>query len=260
MIVKESLSAVLAEHQALPADCLSVCVVGSLARGWANDNSDYDLNVICPHEQPKGGPRTIRVPLRPATVPTRVLDVDGRRWELKYWTDRQVDEMLAKVAWGRFEGGQPVGDVLVDDEELFLERLVTCVPLAGSGWVARRTEQLSASAFRAFVTARSLAAADSGVEDAIGQFSAGDPRSAVLSARNAWGHLVDALLESHGNYGSRIPKWRVRRFQETAPTELDFDSYWAIETMRDYTPGAAKEWIDMVVSSYRKLAFEIEVR
>lgn len=249
-----------AAHGALPPDCLAVCAVGSLARGWANSRSDYDFNVVAERQPRSEGARTIRVPLRTSTVPTRVLQVDGRRWELKYWTDAQVDEMLAKVTWDRFESGRSPADVLADDEELFLERLTTCVPLAGADWVAGRTEQLAGTAFRAFVTARSLAAADNCVDDALGQLDADDHLSAVLSAHKAWGHTVDALLESYGNYGSRIPKWRARRFQETAPSELGFADYWAIETMRDHDPSTPRPWIDRAVSSCRQLALEIEVR
>jgi hypothetical protein len=250
----------LAEHGALPPDCLAVCAVGSLARGWANSRSDYDFNVVAERQPRVEGTRTIRVPLRTSTVPSRVLQVDGRRWELKYWTEAQVGEMLAKVTWDRFESGRSPADVLTDDEELFLERLTTCVPLHGADWVGRRVEQLAGTAFRAFVTARSLAAADSSADDALGQLDANDHLSAALSAHKAWGHIVDALLESYGNYGSRIPKWRARRFQETAPAELAFADYWAIETMRDYDPSMPRRWIDLVVSKCRELALEIEVR
>jgi hypothetical protein len=249
-----------AEHGALPPDHLAVCAVGSLARGWANERSDYDFNVVADRQPATNRARVIRVPLRTPTVPTRVLQVEGRRWELKYWTDAQVDEMLAKVTWDRFESGRSPADALTDDEELFLERLTTCVPLDGADWVTTRTEQLAATAFRAFVTARSLAAADNCTEDALGQLAAHDHLSAVLSAHQAWGHAVDALLESYGNYGSRIPKWRARRFQETAPAQLAFADYWAIETMRDYQPSAPESWIDRVISMCRELALEVEIR
>ena len=251
---------VLAGHGALPSDCLAACAVGSLARGWANDRSDYDFNVVAQRQPRAAGSRTIRVPLRTSTVPTRVLEVRGRRWELKYWTDAQVDEMLAKVAWERFGGSRAGADVLAVDEELFLERLLTCVPLTGADWAARRTAQLGASAFRAFVTTRSLTAADNCAEDALGQLAANDHLSAVLSAHKAWGHTVDALLESCGNFGSRIPKWRARRFQETAPRELGFAEYWEIETMRGYDPGQPGPWIGEVIAKCRNLALEIEVR
>ncbi|GAA3028160.1 hypothetical protein [Actinokineospora globicatena] len=250
----------LAEHGALPAEHIAVCAVGSLARGWANSSSDYDFNVVADRVPQATGSRTIRVPLRTPSVPTRVVQVDGRRWEFKYWTNTQVSEMLAKVSWDRFESGRSPTDVLAEDEELFLERLTTCVALDGAEWVARRSAQLADSAFRAFVTTRSLAAADNRVADALGQLAAGDHLSAALSARQAWGHVVDALLESRGNYGSRIPKWRARRFQETSPDELRLSEYWAIETMSGYEQDEPVPWIQDTISACRGLALDIEVR
>ncbi|MEU3824009.1 hypothetical protein AB0F36_01645 [Streptomyces sp. NPDC029080] len=243
----------------LPADHLAVMCVGSVARGWANDSSDYDFNVVT--AGPWHGPavRTIPVALRPGTVPAAVEYVDGRRWEIKYWLDAQVDQMLAKVSWERFGEHTVAADVLTGTEELFLERLATCLTLSGTSWVRVRRLGLDATAFRAFVTTRSLAEADASIEDALGQLAADDTDSAVLSARKAFGHVVDALLESHGAFGSRIPKWRARRFHEVRPAALSYEDYWAVETMRDLPQERPGDWVTRVVQLCRDLSIDVEI-
>jgi hypothetical protein len=260
----ENLSGVIEELERrllLPVEHLSVFCVGSVARGWANADSDYDLTVVTPGPWPAqaAGLRAVPVPLDPGRVPIAALSVGGRRWELKYWQDQQVDQMLAKVTWEQFEGSTSAVKALVETEELFLERLVSCLPLSGAAWVQARRRDLNATAFRAFVTTRSLAEADGAVEDAVGQLGAGDLDSAVLSARKALGHIVDALLECRGNYGSHLPKWRARRFREAAPKALSFQDYWALETMRDFDPAAPQLWVRRVVKLCKDLSMDVEI-
>jgi hypothetical protein len=244
----------------LPGDHVAVFCVGSVARGWANASSDFDLNVVT--AQPWSGAAQgsmIPVSTRPGAVPVTETYVDGRRWEAKYWLDTQVDQILAKVAWERFEGATDSLKVLLPTEELFLERLVSCLPLSGVAWVQRRQRELASTAFRAFVTSRSLAEADDAVEDALGQLGSGDIESAVLSARKGLGHIVDAILESAGNYGSHTPKWRARRFREVSPEQLTFDEYWRLETMRDFDAADPRPWIEHVCARCKDLSLDVEI-
>jgi hypothetical protein len=248
------------EHRSLlPADHLAVFCVGSVARGWANTNSDLDLTVVTsgPWHNRVGHSRS--VPLQVGRVPVVEFQDDGHRWQVKYWQDRQVDQMLEKVGWAQFEGNAGTAKALSEAEELFLERLVSCLPLSGAGWVESRRRQLKQSAFRAFVTTRSLVEADSAVEDALGQLAAQDLESAVLSARKAFGHSVDALLESSGSYGSRLPKWRARRFREVSPSALSFEEYWRVETMRDFDPAAPEVWVRTVIDRCKSLSLDVEI-
>ncbi len=243
----------------LPADYLAVACVGSVPRGWANDGSDYDFNVITSTPWTGESARTIPVPLDPGVVPTVVLFVDDRRWEIKYWLDTQVRQMIEKVSWEQFERGIGTAKVLVASEQLFLERLASCLTLGGAAWIEECKQALEESAFRAFVTTGSLALADGSIEDAVGQLAADDVDSAVLSARQALGHTVDALLDSQGNYGSRTPKWRARRVRETRPKALSFEEYWAMETMRSFDPDAPHVWIGHVVRRCKELSMEVEI-
>ncbi|MFE5867723.1 hypothetical protein ACFQ6V_03595 [Streptomyces roseifaciens] len=243
----------------IPADCLAVCCVGSVARGWSNVTSDYDFNVVSSTPWAGESARTIPVPLEPAAVPAVVLHVDGRRWEIKYWLDSQVRQMIGKVGWEQFETGGSTARALIDTEELFLERMGTCLTLSGAAWAEECRRRVEESAFRAFVTTRSLSEADSSVEDAVGQLADGDVDSAVLSARKALGHTVDALLESKGNFGSRTPKWRARRFREVRPEALSFEEYWALETMRSFDPGDPRAWASLVIQRCRDLTMEVDI-
>ncbi|MFE2644589.1 hypothetical protein ACFXDO_18755 [Streptomyces nigra] len=250
----------LHDENLLPDDHKALLCVGSVARGWANDRSDYDLVVITTTPFTTDRARSLPVPLTPGTVPTVSLQVDNRRWEIKYWTDNQIDQLFAKITWDRFDAGSTSAKVLLDVEELCLERLLTCLPLTGAQWVHHRCTQLNDSAFRAFAITRSLAGLDSALEDALGQLATGDTESAVLSTRRAVGHIVDALLESKDCFGSAQPKWRARRFRQTAPAELSFDTYWALETMRDFDPENPEHWIRRTAELCTQLCMEVEVR
>lgn len=249
----------LRRERLLPQSCQAVIVVGSAVRGWANKGSDYDIYLVSRDPWFGQSGTELRLPLDPPTVPTAVTHTGGRRWELKYWLDAQVDQMLEKVSWAQYARGLVAGQLLNDVEEVFLERLVTAVPLMGQEWLARRSRELSDSAFRAFVVTRSLAWSDDSIEDAIGQLSDGDEHSAVLSARKAFGHTIDALLESVGEYGYYTPKWRARRVREAKQDVITFADYWNIETMYRLDPSAPRSWVEKVIEVCRGITMYIEV-
>jgi hypothetical protein len=251
--------AVLEQRGLLPEGLEAAFVVGSVARGWGNALSDYDIYLIAAKPWQSENATVIRLPLDEPALPTETVHHDGRRWEMKYWRDGQVNQMLAKVAWSEFDRGQASGQLLTDVEELFLERLATCAPLAGHEWIARRQADVERSAFRAFMVTRSLTESDGAVEDAIGQLDADDVESAVLSARKALGHAVDALLESHGQFGFHTPKWRARRFRAARQSVLSFEEYWARETMRGFDPDAPRHWVEETVAFCKNLAMEVEI-
>jgi hypothetical protein len=250
---------VLVERGLLPDDALSVFVVGSMARGWATEASDVDL-VVVTRDRFEGGDKaySLDVPLRPGSLPTIAFDHDGRRWEIRYWLDDQVDQLFDKVSWDTFDADHKVGDRLVEAEQLFLERLVSCVPVIGDDWVLRRREQLGESAFRSLLVMQGLTKVDAKTRTALGQLAAGDIESAVLSARDAFGWAMDALLDGHGEHGALV-KWRARRFRAAEPTLLSFDEYWALETMRDYDPADPGEWIRRVVVLCKRVSMEVEI-
>ncbi|RKR91080.1 hypothetical protein BDK92_5468 [Micromonospora pisi] len=242
----------------VPADCRAAFVVGSFARGWANASSDVDMYLVCDQAWRSATNGVEYLPLEPAEVATEVVHVGGQRWELKYWLEAQVDQMIDKVSWASFETGLPTGQILTTWEEEFVERMLTCRPLTGEDWVLRQRAKITSSAFRAFVVADCLSNADDCLEDVMGQLASGDVESALLSVRLGFGHAVDALLASQGEYG-RAPKWRARRVREVNPPLLPFERYWAVETMRAFDPAEPRQWIQEIADLCKSLSMEVEI-
>jgi hypothetical protein len=240
-------------------DTLALLCVGSMARGWANEGSDIDVYVITEAAAKPSGASQMTVPLSPPVIPAVIDHVDDRRWEIKYWTDGQVDGMLSKVDRTRLASGS-VGDELAEIEENFIERLVSARSITRPEWLARRKQQVTDSTYRAYLVTRSLNKAEGSAEDAVGQLAADDLCCAVLSAHGAMRHTVDALLESMGCFGSLSPKWRPRRMRDASPSLLSFDEYWDMETMRGLDRADPREWIRSIVAWCERTAGEIEVQ
>ncbi|OLF19623.1 nucleotidyltransferase domain-containing protein [Actinophytocola xanthii] len=248
----------LRERNLLPDDTVAAFVVGSVARGWENARSDFDIYVVTTEEVRTESYSAALMSLDPPRVRNEVFFENDRRWEITYWLERQFDQMLAKISWEKYTGEVFAGEILTPREETSLARLVHCRPLLGSEWIEAKCELLNRSAFRSIVVVRSLGLADDAAEDALGQLEAGHLESAVLSARRALGHAVDSLLESAGEYGSHMPKWRPNRFRAAAPELLSFESYWVLETMRDYDPADPRSWVRSVLTICQDIAMRVE--
>jgi hypothetical protein len=248
----------LRELGLLPGTELATFVVGSAVRGWDHGASDLDLVVVCAERFQDERLVRVTVPLSPGEVDAVAFMREGRRWEVKYWLDDQVDQVLDKVSRDSFEHDRTAGARLVPTEEILLARLPGCHPLTGLDWVRRRCRQIEESAFQSYVLTDLLTTADTKAETAMGQLAAGDLPSAVLSARDAFGCAIDALLAGHGEYPNP-PKWRARRFQEAKPDLLTFEEYWEIETMRGYDPADPAKWVEQVVTLCKDIAMEVEI-
>lgn len=248
----------LRERNLIPNDVLAALVVGSAARGWHNLRSDYDICIVTREERVPVPSTAVPVPLEPPHVRTVTFYALDRRWEVTYWLDSQVDQVLEKVSWKAFDSGEVTEDTLSVREELLLGRFGSGLALVGQDWLERRRAGLARSAFRSFVVVRSLCATGDAVEDALGQLEAGDLPSATISARTAFGHVVDAVLESSGEYGSHQPKWRPNRVKAARPRMLGFADYWRIETMQGYDPDDPRAWITSVLTLVQDLAMRVE--
>lgn len=241
----------------LPEAYRALYVAGSVVRGWGNATSDLDIYLVTDEPWAEAGQEIAPVALTPGTVAVNVTYVDGQRWDVEYWLDAQVDQMLAKVSAAEFEAHGGERNQLTRRELDFLERLGHAVPAGGADWLATRREQLRASAFRQIVVSDFLHYCDVYAEDALGQLAAGDLDSSVLSARMAFGCAVDGMLAGLGEF-NQSPKWRARRFRAAAP-DMPFDEYWAIETMRDFDPAAPGRWVEHVIATCRRIALEVVV-
>jgi hypothetical protein len=250
--------AILKARDLLPGETLAAYVVGSTARGWDNARSDCDVYVVLSGNDLPEAADSIPVPLDPPFVRSESFYEAGKRWEVVYWLDSQVDQMFAKVSWQAYEAGIIAENALTSKEELALARLGNCLPLVDEDWLENARKRLTDSAFRSFTVVRSLGAADDAVEDALGQMESGDLYSATISARTAFGHAIDALLDGAGEYGSPFPKWRANRFKAAAPSVISFEEYWALETMQTYDPADPRPWITDVLTICQDIAMRVE--
>ena len=249
---------VLRELGLLPPTELSTFVVGSTARGWAHTTSDVDLVVVSTNQFVDDRLMALPVPLDPGAVPVAPFNHDGRRWEVKYWLDDQVDQMFDKITWATFETDRQVGSRLSPVERLFFSRLLYCIPMSGREWIDRRRQQVADSAFRSILISQALATADKAIEAAVGQLAANNVEDAVLLARTAFESAMEALVFDRGDYEAG-PKWRARRFRAAAPALVTFEQYWSVQSMRTYDPAAPDKWVDMVIELCQAVSMEIEL-
>jgi hypothetical protein len=240
----------LAERALLPADTLAVFCGGAQARGWNDPVAAVRVRVVGAAPAAPEGAETERVSAT-ADVPALTVRIADREVRLTWWTREQTDAVLERVSWARLEQAT-VAPLLGMAEELLVEDLLTGSALLGEELVAELRRTAEASAFRSFVRTRSLGDAEGAVEDAVGQLRSGDLHSAVLSARKAFGHLVDNMLEARGCYGTYAPEMRARRFAEAAPAQLGFAQYWAVETMADLDPDRPEAWVEQVLAFCQK--------
>lgn len=242
----------------LPRDVRAAFLCGSLARGWGNAKSDADVYLVVPEPWESTTATGIRIPLDPGLVPLETIYVGGRQWEVKYWVERQIEQVLGKAAWSEFEHDRTEQRVTRNEQDL-MARMLSCVPITGHDWITKTQLRIKESAYEAVVVSEILEDGELMIEDAVGQAEAGDLESAVLSTRLAFNCAVDALVVVNGQY-DRNPKWRARRMRAAAPKQLPFDRYWRIEVMRDLDPTAPLPWIEQVLDVCRELMSEVAER
>jgi hypothetical protein len=253
--------ALLVEQDVLPEDRRAVFVGGSIVQGLGNARSDVDVYVVvdeAPHATRADQIQQVR--LDPAYVPAEVVDLHQRRWDIEYWRDDQVDQLLAKVDRSHLAERRAAGSELVSAEIRFLNNLAIGDVLAGEQWSAQRREQLRASAFQSMLCATALEEADNFVEDALGNLESGDSLTAALAARRAFELVVDAALMSRGQWGIwKWNKWQARMMQAIEPDVLPFARYWAIVTMQRLGAQTPAKWAIDTLRLCQTLSIEVDV-
>lgn len=243
----------------LPEALVCAFASGSLVRGWGNATSDLDVVVISEQPWTSTAGTTTPVLLDPPALQWEHTRIGELPLEVEYWTAAQLDECLGKFAPGDEPAGAKPWVGLSHDERSFLERLPYARPLAGGAAVEGYRRRLQDSTFTHSFLCSSFDSMDGFIEDALGQADAGDVRSAVLSARLAFGHAVDALLAEAGQYGSRWPKWQARRFAEAKQTLVSDEEYWGIHTMADYDPDDPAAWVARVARICQRIATHVTI-
>ncbi|MFE9403421.1 hypothetical protein ACFYNY_16770 [Streptomyces sp. NPDC006530] len=255
-------SGVIAELKSrnlLPSAYETVFASGSLVRGWGNPTSDLDVHVVTKDVWTSSIDETNHVALEPNTLQYEGTFVDGRRWDVEYWTAGQIDQVLSKITPEQFADDQGTWRTLSYHEIALLERLPYAAAADDGRWLERVRATLASSAHRSVLIVNSLKQADSYTEDVAGQLARDDLHSAVIAARNAFSHAVDALQASLGQFGSLWPKWRARRMQILDPRLLPFETYWAIETMRTFDPDNPQKWIEETIAVCQRISMEVTV-
>lgn len=242
----------------LPDSYNAVYAGGSLVRGWGNERSDLDLYVIVDEPWESESAQIDSVALHPDSIPVEGIYVDGRRWDIEYWLESQVDQVFAKVSPETLESIQPAAKRMMDPEIALLERFSYAAPVAKDEWLEERRRRLDALPLRQMMALRALHMLDIYTEDVVGQLGKGDVESAVLTSRIALRYAVDALLASHGEFGES-PKWFARRYRAADPHELSFDDWWALETMRSYDSERPERWVEEVLTVCQRIASEVSV-
>lgn len=248
----------LRKHQIRPTDTVAIFVSGSMVRGWGNETSDLDVHVITGQAYESSVGENVHVALEPHTLQYERIFVNGRRWDIEYWSQGQVDQLLGKVSWESYEDPDAPWSTASQAEMGMLERLPYAVEADGAGWLERVQRQLTESAHRTILVAASLRDADGLIEDAVGQLNAGDYHSAVLAARMAFAHIVDALQASLGQFGSSWPKWRARRMSLVESPALTFEQYWQVERMATYRDEDPAAWITETLETCRRISMDLD--
>lgn len=250
---------ILCGRDLIPADAVAAFLVGSMARGWGHATSDVDVVVVTRSPVTTRDKQSIDVPLEPAVLPISVFEHEDRRWEVKFWLDGQVDQLIAKVSWASFEDESRVANnPLSEVEQLFLERLYSCAPLLGADWVELRREHVAKSAFRTMLITALLSRGDVTADAAMGMLESGETHGAVVAVKEAFDYVIDGLLVSVGEFGA-LAKWRPRRFRSARQELISFDEYWSIETMQELDQGNPAPWVEGVFVRCKGLASEIEL-
>lgn len=249
----------LREHGLRPADTIAVFASGSMVRGWHNPTSDLDVHVVTEQVYESSVGERAYVALEPNTLEHEQIFVDGRRWDVEYWSQSQVDQLLSKVSWESYADPAAPWTKASRDEIGMLQRLPYAVEAVGDGWLEQIQNRLAKSAHRTILVGTSLRVADAFVEDAVGQLEAGDHHSAVLTARMAFQNTVDALQAQHGEFGSLWPKWRARRMSLVESPVLTYDQYWEVESMANYRSDDPVAWVTETLEACRRISMDLEV-
>lgn len=247
--------------QLLGPDVHCLLLSGSYARGWEHLHSDVDVIVIGtppPHaddEEPGG---------EAGSVVHRVRYLDGKRWDIEYYTIQFVEHLCEAIqgaaALAR-QGADP--SVRLSPFELGSAlRLHGAVGLSGRRRAEAYQKRLQAVGIGHVVTRIAVDNCDAALDDTLGLLEAGDTHTAVLAASAAVGHAVDALLASYDELwpGS---KWRYRKYlsllerRPEANLALDAEACWRLLTLADLHARQAEDWVRHAVTICQNVLFEV---
>jgi hypothetical protein len=247
----------LVDAALIPDDAVAVLMVGSRARGWVHQRSDLDVVVVSVSPWSGRVDERHRVALADGSIGVALTSVDGIPCEVKYWTEPQVDQMLAKVGWSAWESGD-TGGSLSANELLLVQRLPFAKALSGRDWWQAAADEVRNSAADSQAALASLANADDMLDDVSGLLGSGEVEAAVLATQRAFVHVTDALTASRGHPGTDT-KWRGRRVGAADTDVLPEAEFWRVVTMQDFDTERPLAWLEHTLFRCSQIMLEVRL-
>lgn len=240
--IRAGFAKVVARAGLVPSDALAVFVSGSLLEGWAHPNSDLDVFVITPTALPAETMDAFKYQtLEERVVGIRLLFDDDRRWDFEYWTEGQIEEILAKVSGWRYTPVASEPPALSDGERDIIWRLAIAESLQSEVWLTSVQDRFQESDLYRLIALLALNDADGLIDDVAGLLEIGAQTSAVMAARQALDRVADGVAALYGEL-SVSAKWRAARLQRANPEELPFSDYWRQVTFTSFDQKHPAEW------------------
>ncbi|HEX6521144.1 MAG TPA: hypothetical protein VF070_14230 [Streptosporangiaceae bacterium] len=246
----------------VPASAVCVFVSGSLVAGWGHATSDVDLYVVSAEPARVAAAAELELGLSAQAVPVvTAMGNDGLRYDVEYWTTRQVDELFEAIpAMDTVKadgGGHALGGRIAYTDRDWFFRLSIATALLGHDWLRAAKQRLADSSLPQLLAAYEFYEADGYIDDALGLLAAGDRESAVLAARQALGHAVDGVLFARGSLAPNV-KWRYRKLASLPGPPLAPAVYWRLETARDLDISDPRPWVEEIVQVCQSLMLEVD--
>ena len=232
---------------------------GSYARGWEHSHSDVDMIVIGTPPQSTEPQGTVE----DEGVVRRLHYLDGRRWEIEYYSLEFVERLieLVRAATKAADEGHDSASWLGSYELGRALRLLGAVALSGEDHADALRHRLREAGVAHVITRIAMDNCDAALDDALGLLASGDTHAAVLAASAAVGHAIDACLASHDELWPGA-KWRYRQYMSLierhpdAAVGLDAREVWRLLTHADLDPDQADDWVRYAVSRCQNLLFD----
>ncbi|MEV4690559.1 hypothetical protein AB0K27_05450 [Micromonospora echinospora] len=205
------------------AEAEAVCLTGSIAAGWGNVNSDFDVYAF--------SDKPLDLPVDETSECWPGVDQSGVRWDnwmgefqesrvdLTIWTPDTLTTVLKPYLDGEVEFCG-MSYALRD----FVYRFSIGIPLKNEDYFRQMRELLTASSFARARARWSKAATENSLTDVAGQLDAGDGASARLSAVRAAAGAAEACLLLQGDL-CPTEKWLMRRLERKPECGITADEY-----------------------------------
>ncbi len=216
---------------------------GSLVEGLGNPSSDFDLFVAVRELSP-----TLPVTRRDRDHAVYGIIVDGRRFDIEYWTEAQIAALAHKLEH------VPVDDLQHHTlhffeywETEFIHRIFIGAPAIAPEEFARLRALFDRRRFAGYLTENAIRRVDDAFDDAVGMLDAGDLENAILRARDTVELSIDVLLYAHGETNDKT-KFRVTKLRRAAERHPELGPYlgrlWDFECGAPRELGAARAYVE----------------